>query len=469
MLVHGENFQSLNLMQARYRNSLGIIFADPPYNTGVDGFPYKDTYQHSSWLGMMEGRLSVARPLLSQTGLLFLTIDFIEVSRLRLLCDDIFGADNFLADIAWEKRYTRSNNAKRFYSLKDTVLSYRSSNTVDIIRESRTDKSKSNYSNPDNDPRGPWISSSYVNPATKEQRPNLVYPIRNPFTAKDVAHPTHAWKYDLETHKRHVAENRLYWGEDGGYEFPRLKSFLSEAGEGMVPTDIWHHKLTGTTDDGGNVLKALFGHAVFDNPKPPSLVQRAVLLSPEHGNSLVLLDHFAGSGTTGHAVINLNRKDGGRRKFILVEMADYFDTVLVPRIKKVMFTPEWKDGKPKRLATKEEAERTPRLVKVLRLESYEDALHNTFSDSNIERLSEREKAYREVVGDEEYRIRYLVKLPLEASDSMLSLAKLEHPFDYTIETLSDYGPKAQTVDLVETFNWLYGLRVRRILTWANKG
>jgi len=148
-------------------------------------------------------------------------------------------------------------------------------------------------------------------------------------------------------------------------------------------------------------------------------------------------------------------------------MADYFETVLVPRIKKVMFTPEWKDGKPKRLATKEEAERTPRLVKVLRLESYEDALHNTFSEKAIEQLSKREEAYKEALGEEEYRIRYMVKLPLEASDSMLNLAKLEHPFDYTIEVLTDYGPKSQTVDLVETFNWLYGLRIRRMLTRTN--
>ena len=132
-----------------------------------------------------------------------------------------------------------------------------------------------------------------------------------------------------------------------------------------------------------------------------------------------------------------------------------------------MFTPEWKDGKPKRLATKEEAERTPKLVKVLRLESYEDALHNTFSEKAIESLSKREDAYREAVGEDEYRIRYMVKLPLEASDCMLNLSKLEHPFDYTIEVLTDFGPKTQTVDLVETFNWLYGLRVRRMHTWTN--
>ena len=257
VLIHSENFQALSLITACYRKKIAVVFSDPPYNTGVDGFPYKDSYQHSSWLTMMENRLTVLREVMSATGLLFFTIDFVEVSKLRILCDKVFGNHNFLADIAWEKRYTRSNNAKRFYSLKDTVLSYRASEAVDCIRESRSEKSKSNYTNPDNDPRGPWISSSYVNPATRSQRLNLVYAIRNPFTNANVEHPTHAWKYEPETYRQHVADNRLYWGLDGSYEYPRLKSFLSEAREGMVPIDVWHYKDTGTTDDGGKVLNAL--------------------------------------------------------------------------------------------------------------------------------------------------------------------------------------------------------------------
>ena len=253
LLIHSENFNALNLLQARYRNGISCVFTDPPYNTGVDGFPYKDSYQHSSWLSLMENRLSILRPLLWDEGLLFMTIDFVEVSKLRMICDLVFGSENFLADIAWEKRYTRSNNAKRFYSLKDTVLAYRASTRLEILREGRSEKSKGNYSNPDNDPRGVWISSSYVNPATKAERLNLVYPIENPFTHKMVEHPTHAWKYDPDTHKKHLEDKRLYWGLDGGYEYPRLKSFLSEASDGMIPIDVWSYKETGTTDDGGHI------------------------------------------------------------------------------------------------------------------------------------------------------------------------------------------------------------------------
>lgn len=466
VLFYGENFQALATLTERYRRETAVVFADPPYNTGVDGFPYKDTYQHSSWLSMIEDRLVPVRSLLSPVGLLFLTIDYVEVSRLRLLCDAVFGAENFLADIAWEKRYTRSNNAKRFYSLKDTVLCYRFGDALDVVRESRSDKSKNNYSNPDNDSRGPWISSSYVNPATKEQRPNLVYLIDHPFRNERVGHPTHAWKYDPATHQQHIEEQRLYWGIDGKYEFPRLKSFLSEAAEGMVPIDVWHYKLTGTTDDGGNIVKALFGSAVFDNPKPPSLVERALSLSPEANDSLLVLDHFAGSGTTGHAVINLNREDGGRRKFVLVEMGNYFDTVLLPRIKKATFTPEWKDAKPKRLATPEEAERSPRIVKVVRLESYEDALNNLETRRTKEQQGLLDLAQAQGANGlkEQYILSYMLDVETRGSQSLLNVHAFTDPTAYKLKVKRPGSDESRevNVDLLETFNWLIGLTVKTI-------
>jgi adenine-specific DNA-methyltransferase len=149
----------------------------------------------------------------------------------------------------------------------------------------------------------------------------------------------------------------------------------------------------------------------------------------------------------------------------LVEIGDYFDTVLLPRLQKVMFTPEWSDGKPVRMATEEEAERTPRLLKVLRLEGYEDALHNLVSDETLGRELLRAKAIKEKVGGDVYRLTYMARLPLEASASMLNLTKLEHPFAYTIEVLGEDGPRTETVDLAETFNFLYGLHVQRIETW----
>ena len=454
LLVHAENFQVMNLVRARYAEQITAVFIDPPYNTGVDGFPYKDRYQHSSWLSMIENRVAGIRRLLAAEALLFITIDFVEVSKLRLICDMMFGEACFLADIAWEKRYTRSNNAKRFYSLKDTVLCYRASEDLEIVREGRSEKSKKNYTNPDNDPRGRWISSSYVNPATKAERENLVYPIRNPFTGAMVEHPTHAWKYDPDTHKEHVAENRLFWGLKGEYEYPRLKSFLSKASEGMVPVDVWGYKETGTTDDGGKVLKALFGGEVFDNPKPTSLVRRTLQLNDDP--SRIVLDSFAGSGTTGHATIELNREDEGQRRYILVEMGEYFDTVLKPRIQKVIYSKDWKDGKPV------SREGSSHMFKYIRLESYEDALNNL-------ELKKRAKEQEELLTEskkfrEDYMLRYMLDVESRGSASLLNTARFDDPFGYQLKiaTGSVGETKPVAVDLVETFNWLLGLRVKHI-------
>lgn len=282
-------------------------------------------------------------------------------------------------------------------------------------------------------------------------------PLIHPVTRKPCAVPPNGFSRTPETLRAMMDRGEIIFGPDESTQ-PRQKRLLTEESQMQVRSIIQDAK------KGKEYLDAL--GLDFPYCHPVSLYEELVAAATSN-NSDFVLDYFAGSGTTGHAVINLNREDGGQRKFILVEMADYFDTVLVPRIKKVMFTPEWKAGKPKRLATPEEAERTPRLVKVLRLESYEDALHNTFSETSVGRIAEREKAVKKLVGDEAYRIRYLVSLPLDASDAMLNLARLEHPFDYTMEVLTDFGPKLQIVDLAETFNWLYGLRVRKVFTWAN--
>ncbi|PIR15408.1 MAG: site-specific DNA-methyltransferase [Elusimicrobia bacterium CG11_big_fil_rev_8_21_14_0_20_64_6] len=234
------------------------------------------------------------------------------------MLDEIFGTSNCLAIVAWEKRFTRSNNARMFYSIKDSLLIYRKSPAVDFLREARTEKSDSIYKNPDKDPKGPWTSASYVNPATKAQRPNLVYPIRNPTTGKMVEHPTHAWKFERSEHEKHVQDNRLWWGRSGTARFPRLKVFPKVENGGLVPVDIWKYQDTGTTDEGGNELKSIFGSAVFDNPKPTKLIHR--ILQFASGPNDLIMDSFAGSGTTGHAVHTMNQKDGGQRRFILIEM-----------------------------------------------------------------------------------------------------------------------------------------------------
>lgn len=240
LYIEGDNLEVLKLLQETYLGKVKMIYIDPPYNTGND-FVYEDDFAqstedymgnsgqydeegnrmvtntesngrfHTDWLNMIYGRLKVAKSLLSEDGLIFISIDEHESHNLRKICDEIFGGQNFVSQIVWEKRYTRSNNAKRFTTLTEPLLCYAKNVTVITdIKEKRNEKADSIYSNPDNDPRGVWTSVSYVNPATKDQRPNLAYPLYNPFTGTIVEHPTNAWKYEKATYEKHVKENRLY-------------------------------------------------------------------------------------------------------------------------------------------------------------------------------------------------------------------------------------------------------------------
>lgn len=351
LIIEGDNLEVLKLLQKSYRGAIKMIFIDPPYNTGNE-FIYPDNFRdglgdylrlsgqvddeglklstntetdgryHSKWLNMMYPRLYLAKSLLKPSGLIFISIDENEEHNLKHLMNEIFGEENFVSAIRWEKKFTRSNNSKMFATLTETVLLYRRSEELDELKEPRNEKANSIYSNPDNDPRGPWTSVLYVNPATKEQRPNLVYPIQNPFSGEMVEHPTHAWKYSYETYEKHVSEGRLYWGKLGENKFPRLKKFLSEMDGGMVPVDLWEHEDTGTTDEGSKVMESLFGEKVFDFPKPPRLIQRMLSIATKPNDNDIVLDFFAGSGTTAQAVLDMNNQDSGNRRFILVQLPE---------------------------------------------------------------------------------------------------------------------------------------------------
>ena len=347
LYIEGDNLEVLKLLQSSYLNSVKMIYIDPPYNTGND-FVYTDDFAdgiahykevtgqatksnpetagryHTNWLNMMYPRLKLARNLLTDDGVIFISIDDNEQANLKKLCDEVFGEDNFVACIVWEKRFTRSNNARLFASLTDYILVYRKSSVVDYLRAPRTEKSDSIYSNPDNDPRGVWTSVSYVNPATKEQRPNLTYPIINPITGQEVNHPTNAWKYEYERHLIHVKENRLYWGANGENTYPRLKKFLCEVEDGMVPVNLWKREDVGTTDAASKELSILMGAKIFDFPKPVDLVKFMSQIVASDKDSIIL-DFFSGSATTAHAVMQLNAEDGGHRKFICVQLPEKTD------------------------------------------------------------------------------------------------------------------------------------------------
>lgn len=357
LLIKGDNLEVLKHLSSAYYEKVKMIYIDPPYNTGGDGFVYQDdrkftvdefrklagvdeekakrildfvdskSNSHSAWLTFMYPRLYVAKQLLRDDGVIFVSIDDNEVAQLRILMDEIFGEENFVANIIWEKRYGRSNNAKLITNSTEHILLFRKSEQLQNLREARGDENNG-YSNPDNDPRGVWTSVSFINQVSKEERPNLSYSIINPNTQEVIDHPTNAWKVSQDKYKSFLKENRLYWGSDGKAKYPRLKRFLSELNEGMVPVNFWSFKEAGTVDAGTKRIKELFNFDAFTFPKPTLLVRKMLQLFNPDEKSLssdIILDFFAGSGTTGDAVMQLNAEDGGSRRYILVQLAEEID------------------------------------------------------------------------------------------------------------------------------------------------
>ena len=465
LLIHSENYQGLRFLERKYAGKIKCLYIDPPYNTGNDGFQYKDNYQHSSWFSFLESRVRKSISLLTQDGVSFFSIDDSEASRFKCLLEDIYGENNFIEQIIWKKRSTPPND-KVIGAQHEYILSFaKHKEDVSLNLRKRSQSQIARYKNPDNHPKGPWTSGDLMaNIKGGRYVRSLFFKIVNPNTGEEHYPSSNGnWRFSKDTIDSLLANNEIFFGDDGRGR-PKLKRFLCDVKDGITYTTLWDFVPLNT--QGSKEMSEMLGiMTAFENPKPTGLIKEINKLGTKPDS--LILDYFAGSGTTAHAVINLNREDGGRRKFILVEMADYFDTVLLPRIRKVMYAPEWKDGQPKRLPTAEEADRTPHIIKVLRLESYEDALHNLVTEDTQNRETPRADAIRNMVGGDAYQLSYLVRLPLDANASMLHLDALDHPFNYQIEVLTNSGPSSQTVDLVETFNFLYGLYVERLETWVN--
>jgi len=350
LMIEGDNLEVLKLMQKSYAGKVKLIYIDPPYNTGND-FVYPDNFQdninnyleltgqveggqkissntessgrfHTEWLNMMYPRLKLARNLLREDGAIFISIDENEAKNLILIMNEIFGEENAVLSAVWRKRVSPANDAKWFSSDHDLIVIY--AKNKDVWRPKklpRNTQQLSNYKNPDNDPRGPWNSATYTCNKSKDERPNLFYPIRNPNTGEDIwPKETAVWKYGPEVTALQHKDNRLYWGADGLAAFPRVKLFLSEM-DNVVPRSVWDYEDVGHTQEATTELKVLFdGKQVFDSPKPVRLLKRIIELCCESPSDIVL-DFFAGSGTTGHASYSRNAS-GNQVRFILIQLPE---------------------------------------------------------------------------------------------------------------------------------------------------
>jgi len=446
LLIHSENFQALSLLQEKYREQVKCVYIDPPYNTGGDGFVYKDSYQHSSWMSMMFDRLAVASQLKNDLGIIFISINEIEVTNLKNVADELFGFDLFMASLAWKSRQNKDNrNINNISVDHEYVLAY-GKGLRGVARKF------DQYSNPDDDPRGPWASANMVGLLDEKQRPNLHYDLIDHNTSINYGKPSMGWRYDVKTMSKLISEERIIWpaSETGR---PRRKVFLSELSSeytgysSLIAEGIF-------TRNGSDDLESVLGRRSIMFPKPVALI--AELVEQANCYNSFILDYFAGSGTTAHATINLNRKDSGKRKYILVEMGDHFDTVLKPRIAKVIYSDNWKDGKPTARHTG-----ISHCCKYLRLESYEDTLNNLRFDDTPQR--------GKAVGanpalKEDYMLRYLLDVETRGSQSLLNIDAFADPTAYTLEVKKPGTDEyiTRSVDLIETFNYLIGLRVLHI-------
>ncbi|WP_297469933.1 site-specific DNA-methyltransferase [Acidithiobacillus sp.] len=328
-LIFGDNLLALKALEAEFTGKVKCVFIDPPYNTGSAFTHYDDGLEHSIWLGLMRDRLEIIRRLLSEDGSLWITIDDNEAHYLKVVCDEVFGRANFIANLAWHKRVSPANDAKYFSGDFDHVLVYAKSK--DLWRPNRLEKNKAqlaNYRNLDNDPRGVWNSAAYTCAKTAEERPNLFYAIQQPNTGKEVwPSRTRVWAYDKNTHLKNVERGLLYWGKDGQGSMPRIKKFLTET-KPVVPRSIWSYDEAGHNQESRLEIDKLFPGDPFTTPKPEKLLKRVIEIAT-NPNDLVL-DSFAGSGTTGAVAHKMGRR------WIMVELGEHCHTHIIPRLKKVV-------------------------------------------------------------------------------------------------------------------------------------
>lgn len=342
LLVQGDNLEALKALLPYYGGQVKCIYIDPPYNTGNEGWVYNDNVaspeikawlgkvvgkeaedlsRHDKWLCMMYPRLRLLRDFLRPDGAIFISIDDDEGHRLRMLLDEIFGLQNFVATMVWQKKYAPANDAKYFSDDHDYIYVYaRNKSQWSPNKISRSAEQDDKYKNPDNDPRGRWQSDNYTSNKNKQERPNGWYAVVNPNTGEEIwPSPTAVWRYPKETNEKHIEDNRLYWGVNGTNSTPRYKRFLFEVG-GVVPRTVLLHGDVGHNQAAKRqILEIFHGQSeVFATPKPTSLIERVLEIGSNPGD--LVLDSFAGSGTTGHAVLSLNKKTEAKRSFILVEM-----------------------------------------------------------------------------------------------------------------------------------------------------
>ncbi len=486
VLVHGDNFQGMRLLESRYAGVVKCVLTDPPYNTKTDVFPYKDKYKHSSWMSMMYDRLLAVVPLLKEDGLIFHHIDENEHINASLLLTDVFGEQNRVVDIAWKNS---SKNGESYISMQHeyVVGAVKNSNVNKGNWKERKEGLEEIYkafdgfrqklgtdwkaihqaaldfynSFPDSNPikdssHYSWMDETGVYFPDNISKPanGYFYDIPHPVTGQNCKKPAGGWRFIEATMLEKIRKNEIHFGVDHT-TVPNNKTYLRNTEEQSLTSVKYKDGRVAS-----NLLKNMFGEKdPFKNPKDIDLTAR-ILKAVETKDDLVL-DYFAGSGTTAHAIIELQRA-GESRKYIAIEIGDHFNTTFVPRLKKAIYSRDWKEGLP---LTHESG--LSHCFKVVRIESYEDTLNNLHLTRSQSQQSLLDSMPQEAKKD--YLLRYM--LDVESRGSLLSVDQFKKPFDCKLKVTVDSAGayEERTIDLVETFNYLIGLRVKHVDMQIDRG
>jgi len=478
VIIKSENWQALNLLLERYRDQINCIYIDPPYNTQKDTFLYKDRYKHSSWMSMISDRIQISNYFLNSSGVFFASIDRNEVSNLDILLSDIYGSENSVGEIVW--RNARDNNPTQIAIEHEYILCYaqnkskaetvwknefadsknlllneyerlkKSNLSLNVIQEKLREFIKDNIEIMKEVDRYKFVDENGVYTGSQSvHNPHPAgyeYEILHPITQKPMRTPANGYRFPFETLKNdYIDKDRIIYGPDEN-RIIQIKLYLKDYQDSLRSVIDLDGRL------GAYSLNSLFGQGkyIFDNPKPPQLIDR--ILSFGSSPNTIILDFFAGSGCTAHSVFDLIKQTNVNMKYILIEMADYFDSIMKPHIEKLMFASDWKDGKPV-----PGSKGQSHIFKYMVLEQYEDTLNNiAFAQKTLD-----------VSAYDDYLIQYMLDFETKESPCRFGITTITDPWAYQLKVYDENVPRTQNVDLIETFNYLLGIHVKGYRTFTD--
>lgn len=497
VIIHSDNFQGLNLLQEKYREQIQSIYIDPPYNTSASEIIYKNGYKHSTWLSLIYSRLDMTRAIMRDEGNICLTIDDVELNKFALIIDEVFDNRNQMAIVPIRINPSGRPSETGFALTHEYALFYRKSPLGKVSRIPRTPEQLARFKEKDDNgiyefrnlrregsnsdrkdgqrqyfgifadlsngtiriPKMEWKESQREWILLEEPLDNevVIFPNNDDGREKN-------WRWSEESIREDYSQ---FLAKPNKLNLPQVYYKYRPKTEGTTPLTLWTDSKYSATESGTKVLKDLFKDPAFSYPKSVHAVEDCLrLLDSTDEKRHFYLDYFAGSGTTAHATIALNREDNGNRKYILIEQGEYFNTVIKPRIQKVIYSENWKDGKPALPKdTKTVNEANPyngisHCLKVIKLESYEDTLNNL----ELRRTGQQQQLFDSMndAQKDDYLMHYMLRL--ESKGSLLSVADFAKPFDYQLKITSDSAGAytTQPIDLIDTFNYLIGLSVQHI-------